>query len=473
MEGENKKLGIVLLVALGIGTMIASGIFNSPTDLISTTNPMVVLISWGIGVFGVVMLGLVFYLLSNKKPELKGGIYSYAKEGYGDFIGFNSAWGYFTSSFLGNVAFIILIFKTINSLVGEGYSMPPILAFVLGSILLWAYYFIIKRGIRQAGILNFIITIGKVIPLVLVILFGFSAFKLGIFNVDNWQIILASSGDTVGIGKQISGAMGTILWCFVGVEGLVVLSQRAESQVVVGKATIISLMITAILYVSISILSMGILPAKALIAAQTPLAAVLSQTALGSAGGIIVKVGILISIMGALLCWLLITTEILYVPAAQDGLMPKWFRKNNDKNVPINALFFGMLATQIGLLAMLSPALQKAYYVATHMCTTNILIPYLLSSMFAYKVYSKEGGHIKEKLIAAIAGIYSIYVIYAVGIGYLGLAIVIYALGLGFYVKAKKEKNEAITHREKLAMVAIIIVAIIMIIAAAMGKISV
>ena len=473
MEEDNKKLGLGLLVALGIGTMIASGIFNSPTDLITTTNPMVVLISWGIGVFGVVMLGLVFYLLSNKKPELQGGIYSYAKDGYGDFIGFNSAWGYFTSSFLGNVAFIVLIFKTINSLIGEAYTMPPVLAFVLASILLWSYYFVIKRGIRQAGILNLVVTIGKVIPLILVIAFGLSAFKLGTFNVENWKTVLAVSGDTVSIGKQISGAMGTILWCFVGVEGLVVLSQRAESQIVVGKATIISLVITAILYVSISILSMGILPAKALVAAQTPLAAVLAQTALGSAGAIIVKVGILISVMGALLCWLLITTEILYVPAAQDGLMPKWFKKNNDKNVPINALLFGMVATQIGLLAMLSPGLQKAYFVVTHMCTTNILIPYLLSSMYAFKVYNKESGHLKEKIIAVIAGVYSIYVIYAVGIGYLGLAVVIYALGLGFYLKAKKEKKEAITQKEKWGMIAMVLIAIVMIIAAAMGKISV
>jgi arginine:ornithine antiporter/lysine permease len=473
MEEGNKKLGLGLLIALGIGTMIASGIFNSPTDLITTTNPMAVLISWGIGVFGVIMLGLVFYLLSNKRPELQGGIYSYAKEGYGDFVGFNSAWGYFTSSFLGNIAFIILIFKTINSLIGEGYVMPPFLAFILASVLLWSYYFVIKRGVKQAGILNLIVTIGKVIPLFLVIIFGFSAFKVGVFNVENWQTILASSGDTVGLGKQISGAMGTILWCFVGVEGLVVLSQRAESQKSVGKGTIISLIITAILYVSISILSMGILPAKDLIAAQTPLAAVLAQTALGSAGAVIVKGGILISVMGALLCWLLLTTEILYAPASQDGLMPKWFKKNNDKNVPINALLFSMMATQIGLLAMLSPALQNAYYIATHICTTNILIPYLLTSMFAFKVYNKEGGHLIEKIIAIFASIYSVYVIYAVGIGYLGLAFIIYALGIGFYLKAKKEKNENITFKEKVAMIVMIIISIVMIIAAAMGKVSV
>lgn len=472
-ENKERKLGLGLLVPLGIGTMIASGIFNSPTDLVSTTNPMAVLISWGIGVFGVVMLGLVFYYLTNQRPDLQGGIYSYAKAGYGDFVGFNSAWGYFTSSFIGNIAFIVLIFKTINSLIGEGYTMPPVLAFVLASVLLWIYYFIIIRGVKEAGKLNLVITIAKIIPLVLVIIFGVVVFKSGIFTVSNWQNVLASSGAKVGLGKQISGAMGTILWCFVGVEGLVVLSERAESQKIVGKGTIIALLITAALYVSISILSMGIVPAKELLGAQTPLALVLSKTALGSAGSVIVKVGILVSLIGALLCWLLLTTEILYVPAAQDGLMPKWFKKNNDKNVPVNALFFSMMATQVGLLAMLSPALQKAYYVATHMCTTNILIPYLLSSMFALQVFRKEKGRVKEVIIAILGCIYSIYVIYAVGIGYLGLAIVIYAIGLGFYVKAKKEKGEAITKKEKIGMAVIILISIIMIIAAAMGKISV
>ena len=192
-EDKNKKLGIGLLVPLGIGTMIASGIFNSPIDLITTANPLAVLISWLIGVTGVIMIGFVFYMLSNKRPELKGGIYSYAKTGYGDFVGFNSAWGYWTSSLLGNMAFIFLIFKTINSLIGENYSMPPIISFISGSILLWTYYFLIKRGIKEAGKLNLVITIAKVIPLILVIVLGILVFSADIFNVPNWQTILALS----------------------------------------------------------------------------------------------------------------------------------------------------------------------------------------------------------------------------------------------------------------------------------------
>ena len=143
--------------------------------------------------------------------------------------------------------------------------------------------------------------------------------------------------------------MGTILWCFVGVEALVVLSERAVSQKIVGKATIISVLLTAILYVAISITSMGILPAEVLIKSKASLADVLAATVLGSAGGLIVKLGILISIIGAFLCWTLLTTEILYVPSAQDNLMPKWFKKINKKNVPVNSLLFTQIATQIFL----------------------------------------------------------------------------------------------------------------------------
>ncbi|MEW9095754.1 MAG: amino acid permease [Clostridiaceae bacterium] len=474
MEGNSeKKLGLGLLIALGIGSMIASGIFNSPTDLVIYSNPQAVLIAWGIGVSGVIMLALVFNMLSNKRPELKGGIYSYARAGYGPFIGFNCAWGYWMSSFLGNVSFTILIFKTINSLIGEQYKMPPVITFILGSALLWSYYFIIRRGIKEAGVLNVIITIAKVIPLILVIIFGILAFKGEIFYVPNWQNVLASTGEATSIGKQVSGAMGTVLWCFVGVEALVVLSERAETQKLVGKATVISLLITAALYVAISILSMGVVPAKVLVNSTTPLADVLLATSLGKAGAVIIKLGIIISNIGALLCWNLLTTEILYVPAVQDDLMPQWFKKTNEKNVPVNALLFTITAIQIFLIALLSPALQKGYYVATHIATTNILLPYLMSSMFAFKVFRNEKGCIKEKVISLISIIYSLYVIYAVGIAYLGLAFIMYSTGIVIYIKGKKEKNESVTSREKTYMAIMLIISVIMIILAVTGKITV
>ncbi|WP_341458683.1 amino acid permease [Clostridium tetanomorphum] len=285
--------------------------------------------------------------------------------------------------------------------------------------------------------------------------------------------MLASTGEATTIGKQVSGAMGTVLWCFVGVEALVVLSDRAKTQKIVGKATVIALLATAALYVAISILAMGVVPASTLAKSTTPLADVLELTTLGKVGGVIIKLGIIISNIGALLCWNLLTTEILYVPAVQDDLMPQWFKKTNEKNVPINALLFTIIAIQIFLCSLLSPALQKGYYVATHVATTNILLPYLMSSMFAFKVFKNEKGCIKEKVISLISIIYSVYVIYAVGIAYLGLAFIMYSTGLIIYIKGKKEKNQSITKREKNSMAVLLAISVFMIILVATGKISV
>ena len=109
------------------------------------------------------------------------------------------------------------MFKTINSIFGDDFQMPPIVAFVLGSIIIWIYYFIIIRGIKEAGVLNAIITIAKLVPLILAIIFGVLVFKIGIFNVPNWQTVLASTGDANYYWKTSKWSYGNysmvFCWC--------------------------------------------------------------------------------------------------------------------------------------------------------------------------------------------------------------------------------------------------------------------
>lgn len=465
---KEKKLGFALLVALGIGSMIGGGIFNSPTDLIGKANPQAVIIAWAVGGIGVIFLALVFQLLAYKKPELTGGIFTYAKEGFGDFTGFNSAWGYWLSSWLGNVAFIILIFKTFNSLVG---TMNPIVSFILASVLLWILHYIQTLGTRDAGILNGIITIAKVIPLLLVIIFGIMIFKTGTFNVANWTSKLVVDGSATSVGTQVKGAMGTILWCFIGVEAATVLSARAKSQKDVGKSTVVSLLITLLLYILISVTAMGTVPAKTLAAAQTPLADVLSGTLLSGAGAVIVKVGLIVSLIGGLISWIMLAAEIPYI-AAKGGTMPKWFAKENKNGVPTNSLLITDILTQVFLLSILWPVLQTAYSNVFIISTTCILIPYLFSAMYAFKISVKDKSSAKDYIISIIACIYAIYVIWAVGIKYVGEALIMYAIGIFVFLRAKKEKNESLTKVEKVVMLIIGVLAIAMIVLLATGTIS-
>ncbi len=448
MLEKDKKLGLWLLVFIALGSMIGAGIFNSPKDLISVANPLGTMLAWIIGGFGALMLALVFIYLAASKPDLKSGIYTYARDGFGDYMGFNSAWGYWSVGWLGNVSYLALFFKTMNDLLGEK-ALSPIAAFLIGSVVLWFFYFILMAGIREGAILNFIVTIAKLLPIVLIIFLGLTLVKPELFFTENWQNRLVSTGESTSPLLQIKSAMAIILWCFVGMEAASVLSGRAKSQKTVSLSIIISLLIVLAIYMLITFISMTSVPANELAESETPLALVLEQTPVGAAGGVIVKLGIMVSVLGASLSWIMLSVETLYA-AAKDGVLPRTFKKTNKKGTPVNALLLTQCITQIFLISILSPQLNETYLAVITIGTTLVLIPYLLSSLYAVKIaLNNRKNESPHNLIIAILGtLYSLYVIFAVGIKYLFLSVLFYAVGSLLFIRAKKEQKKQPKHWE-------------------------
>lgn len=430
------------MVFIALGSMIGSGIFNSPKDLISSANPQGAMIAWLIGGFGALMLALVFVYLAARKPELKSGIYAYARDGFGDFMGFNSAWGYWSLGWLGNIGFIALFFKTFNDLLGDK-AISPLQAFIIGSLIIWIFFFILKAGIREGAILNFIVTTAKLIPVILIIVLGVLLVKSDLFIVENWQTRLASTGEPTSPTIQIKSAMAIILWCFVGMEAASVLSGRAKSQKIVRLTIIISLLIVLGVYILITFIAMSSIPADKLAASETPLALVLEQTAVGAAGGVIVKLGIMVSVLGASFSWIMLSVETLYV-AAVDNVLPRIFKKVNKNGTPVTVLLITQGFTQIFLISILSPKLNETYLAAITIATTLALIPYLLSSLYAVKIamINRKRESLHHLIIALLGTIYSLYVIFAVGIKYLILSLLFYAIGSLLFIKAKREQKK-------------------------------
>lgn len=448
MQQKDKRLGLWLLVFIALGSMIGSGIFNSPKDLISVANPQGTMIAWLIGGFGALMLALVFVYLAARKPELKSGVFAYARDGFGDFMGFNSAWGYWSVGWLGNVSYLALFFKTLNDLLGI-HALLPFHAFLIGSVLLWIFYFILMAGIREGAILNFIVTTAKLIPIILIIILGFALVRSDLFQIADWHNRLASTGEPTAPMLQIKGAMAIILWCFVGMEAASVLSGRAKSQKTVRLSIIISLLIVLAVYMLITYISMSSVSAVKLAEAETPLALVLQQTAVGAAGAVIVKLGIMISVLGASLSWIMLSVETLFA-AALDGVLPRTFKKVNKKGTPVNALLLTQCFTQIFLISILSPQLNDTYLAAITIGTTLVLIPYLLSSLYAVKIalINRKNESPLYLIIAFIGTLYSLYVIFAVGIKYLFLSVLFYAIGSLLFIKAKREQMKQPRHWE-------------------------
>lgn len=416
------------------------------------------------------MLALVFVYLSNKRPDLKSGIYAYAREGFGNYMGFNSAWGYWSLGWLGNISYFALFFKTLNDFLSPN-TLPPITSFIIGSSVLWLFYFILVAGVKEGAILNFIVTVAKLIPIILVILLGFSIMKIDIFNVPNWSSTLASTGEPTSTTLQVKDAMAIVLWCFVGIEAASVLSGRAKNQKIVSQATIISVLAVLATYMFVTIISMSSVSAKELMDSDTPLSIVLGKTIIGDAGVWIVQIGIMISVLGASLSWIILSVETLYA-AAREGVMPRSLAKINKKETPINALLLTQIFTQIFLFSILSPALNETYLAAITIGTTMALIPYLLSSLYAVKLSIIEKDKKVNQIISIIGVIYSTYVIYAVGLKYLYLSILFYALGVFVYLRAVYEQRQKPKLWEWVFMISLITIAILIAVLIFAGRIK-
>ena len=164
----------------------------------------------------------------------------YARAGFGNYIGFTSAFGYWVSAWVGNVAYLVLLFSTLGYFfpVFEGGATVP--AIIGASVVLWIVHAMTLRGIQTAAFVNVVVTIAKVVPILVFIAIAAVGFKAGLFTADFWgkttQIDGAPLGDTMA---QVKNMMLVTVWVFIGIEGAAVYSQRAAKRKDVGRATVL------------------------------------------------------------------------------------------------------------------------------------------------------------------------------------------------------------------------------------------
>ncbi|TBW59528.1 arginine-ornithine antiporter [Marinobacter halodurans] len=463
MTQNTQKLKLGALIALVVGSMIGGGIFSLPQNMAASAGAGAVLIGWVITAIGMLTLAFVFQTLANRKPDLDSGIYAYAKAGFGDYMGFSSAWGYWISAWLGNVSYFVLLFSTLGyffPIFGEGNTLASI---VCASLLLWGIHFLVLMGIREAAFINLVTTIAKVVPLIIFIVVAFTAFNSGVFLDDFWGHGNLELGSVM---DQVRNMMLVTVWVFIGIEGASIYSARAQNRSDVGKATVIGFLGVLLLLVLVNILSMGILRQPELAALQNPSMAGVLEHVVGRWGSVLIGVGLIVSLVGGLLAWTLLCAEILFA-GARDRTMPAFLRKENSKQVPANALWLSNGLIQLFLILTLFNA--STYLSLFYLATSMILIPYFWSAAYALLVaWRKETyetdprARNKDLLIALIAVVYSVWLVYAGGVQYILLSALLYAPGALFFAKAKREQNQSVfTSLEKLIFAVVVVGAVI------------
>jgi len=463
---HTKKVGLYGLIAIVLGSMIGGGVFNLPSNMAGGAALGPVIIAWIITGFGMYFLANSFKSLSDIRPDLSSGIYSYAAEGFGKYVGFNSAWGYWLSAAIGNVSFAVLLMQAL------GFFFPVFLSgnnwqsILGGSIFIWVMNMIVRRGVKGATILNAISTVAKLVPLFLFIILLLFVFHWDKLSFDFWGDQNPKLGS---IFTQVESIMLVTLWAFVGIEGAVVISGRALNKSDVGKATLVGFVGAVVIYSAISIFSFGIMNQAQLAALPDPSAAYVMKAMVGSWGAVVLNIGVIISILGAWIAWTIMTSEVPS-SAAFHGVFPKIFGKHNKHEAPVFALTLTSIIMQ---LTLIFAALEKnAFLAIISISGSMILIPYVLSAMYLVKIsFKSDALHISKKLVIQITGIiasvYAFWLLYAAGLKYILLSSILYSIGIFVYRKAWKEKNDGtklFNMKEKIIAISLFLLATISIV---------
>jgi arginine:ornithine antiporter/lysine permease len=418
-------------------------------------------------------LARVFQSLARRKPELDAGVYAYAKAGFGNYPGFAAALGYWIGSFIGNVSYFVLIMSTVglinqtlsgagrmvghgdydygepNSLFGAGDTIPAVL---VSSVILWSVHFLILRGVKQATFINTIVTVAKIVPIFLFVLIVATAglfvagagFSLSTFAANFW----GGEGETKSLWGQVSATMGVVVFVFLGVEGASVYSRYAQKREHVGTATVLGFIGVTCLMVLITLLPYGVMPQSGLKEVQQPSVAGVLGHVVGPWGVVFIGIGLIVSVLGAYLAWSLIAAEVIW-SAAKTKDMPAIIARENKHGVPAAALWLTNLGTQVFLISTLFSA--DALRLMVDLTSAVNLIPYLLVAAYGlklaisgetYEVNPKERtGHM---ILAGIATVYTLFLIYALGLKFLLLGAVLYAPGTGLYFWARREQKQRV-----------------------------
>jgi arginine:ornithine antiporter / lysine permease len=465
------KVTLLTLAAMVIGSMVGAGVFNLPSRFARETGVAGALVAWAIAGAGMLMLCFVFQTLAVRKPELDSGVYAYAKAGFGQYLGFFSAFGFWASACAGNTFYWVLIMSTVGAIapvLGEGDTL---LAAGLSSVGVWFFYWLIRRGVKEAASINRVVTFAKVIPILFFIV-------LCVFYLDPQVFADNVSGGAYGsLFSQVTGTMLITVFVFLGIESASVYSRHAKRREDVGRATLLGFVSVLAVFASVTIVAYGIIPYQEIAELRQPSMGGVLEAAVGEWGKVFISVGLIVSVLGAYLAWTLMAAEVLFV-AAKDDDMPRFLKRTSGDDVPSAALLMSTLLVQVMLFVLLFAS--NALDLALDLTAALALIPYLFAAGYALKLaitretYEDPAGRGRDLVVGALATIYTAFLLYAAGLKFLLLSFILLAPGTILFVMARREQGKRLFSAGELVILVISIAgAIAGVVALATGAIAI
>jgi APA family basic amino acid/polyamine antiporter len=438
LDHQAHSLGLPSATALVIGSIIGTGVFTMPAVMAGAgTSSILTLIGISIGA---VLLGVMFGQLTKRVPHNEGGLYAYARHEFGDFAGYLTAWCYWITCWAGNAAIVASWVFYVEELFGIDNPSSWV-SFGIALTGLWVPAGINLVGVRQMSIFQNITVVLKFLPLLAVATVGWffvSSANFGPFN--------ASGGN---LYDAINLAAGVALFSFIGVECAAVAAGRVrDPRRNVGRASVIGTGASALLYVAVTAAVMGLVPHGSLVDDGAPFVAAFNSMFDASWVGKLVALTAVISGIGALNGWTMVTAEMPYA-AAKDGLFLEAFGKVNRNNVP----WFGIVVSTVVASLLMAWSYSgetglKVFTYLVYLSVVTVAIPYFISAcaQLAYLVSRRrpvDGWTLARDLMVAVIGAsFSLWVTFASGYQSVYQAMLLLLLGIPLYafLKARRER---------------------------------
>ena len=431
--GKN-KIGITQSTALVAGNMIGSGVLLAPALLAPYGS--ISIIGWLLTTIGAIFLALAFSKLSIWIPK-SGGPYTFAKHVFGDFVGFQMAWGYWISTWCGSVSLLVGCLQYM-SIFCPDLVANQMFSMLFGCGIIWLFTLFNVRGIKESAAIEVVILFIKIIPLIIIAI-------AGIFYVDFSNII--NVNDISNKGFSSLGSMSCILlWAFIGLESATIPSDQIENpKRTIPIATIAGVVLTGAIYILGAIVINGVLPYTELIASKAPYVDA-AKKIFGNYGAMAMIITGIIGIAGSLNGWILIQGQVP-LAAAKEGLFPKYFAKTNKNGAPVGIIVGSCLMTALFLLTY-QPSIVEHINLLINVSVLAMLVPYFYSAIaFCYMGFLKKAELSRIETIAlAVIGagsiIYTFVAIIGVEHQLLAIGFLMFLFSVPFYCFLKKEHSK-------------------------------
>ncbi len=423
----SQKIGFWAVFAIVTGSQIGSGVFMSPATL--APYGALGLLGWVVSGLGAMSLAYVFAKLCARFPKT-GGPHVYVREAFGEHAAFFTGWTYWVVSFISSTAVVVTSISNLSPFLP---SSPPLFLALELALLAFIVWLNLK-GVKAAGNAEFILTVLKFIPLIVL-----PAIGLYFFDSQNLQVDVKSANFT--LIETIGATTLLTLWGFIGLESATAPAGSVENPTkTIPRAILLGTFSVALIYIFSTVGVMGLVQGSVLGTSKAPYVDA-TQVLFGGHWHYAISIIVSIVCIGTLNAWVLTSGQIS-LGLAQDGYLPKRFAKTNENGAPA----LGILASGLGIVPFIiftnSETFGEQIAAIVEISVISFLFVYVLCCLSNLWICFKErnlSASFLEISTSILALIFCIFIISQTPLVTLGIASVFTLSGIPVFLLRKKK----------------------------------